>query len=109
MRRITQITEAHRQDPNRPAWHAVKHFTGDSDALDLVPSSLRTFNARKLKEEVDIENLRARQKGLAPTPDAADAAEVGGLPSPGNNTAPKAMPRVRPKKGGGGRLGAPSA
>ena len=55
--RVAQIVQAYRSAPKRPNWAAVKHISGLDDAMDPLPSSLRTYNAKLAKEEVEAENL----------------------------------------------------
>ena len=94
--RVAQIVEAYRSDPRRPNWASVKHITATDDAMDPLPSSLRTYNAKLTKEEVEAENLRLRVRGLKPhgEDDASD-----GLPKfPGPKPSPK-TPNPGPKGG----------
>ena len=77
-RRVAQIVEAYRVDAARPAWHTVKHFAGDTSALDPVPQTLKAWNARRTKDELEAENLRQRQRGLL-TPAGADAGDDAGV------------------------------
>ena len=102
IRRVAQIVEAYRGGAQQPQWHTVKHFTGGEDALDPVPQSLKAFNARRVREEVEADNLRFRSRGLVPPPEggAHSSEDLGGVQASG----PKAKPKF--KKGGGKGLGA---
>ena len=97
MLRVAQIVEAYWSDPKRPNWAAVKHISGLDDAMDPVPSSLRTYNAKLTKEEVEAENLRMRMRGLRPVASGDDAED--GLPCPGAAAANPKKPRLRGKSG----------
>ena len=100
MRRAAQNIEAYRADANRPAWHVVKHFGGTGDAFDPVPQCLRAYNAKRVKEEAEAENLRYRQRGLAaPAGDTADADDSGALPR--RPPAPNAEAKSKSGKAGG--------
>ena len=95
--RVAQIVEAYRSDPKRPNWAALKHISGLDDAMYPVPSSLRTYNAKLTKEEVEAENLRMRMRGLRPVASGDDAED--GLPKPGAAAANPKKPRIRGKSG----------
>ena len=95
MRRAAQIIEAYRQDASRPAWHAVKHFGGGAQAMDPIPQSLRAHNAKKVREEVEAENLRLRTRGLQAPPGAAAGDDIGGALS--------ANPKAKSKAKGGSK------
>ena len=61
-RRAAQIIEAYRVDPTRPAWSTVKYFVDEASALDPVPLSLRQANTRKIKDEIEVDAFRLRQR-----------------------------------------------
>ena len=98
MLRVAQIVEAYRSDPKRPNWAAVKHITATDDPMDPIPTTLRTYNAKLTKEEVEAENLRLRMRGLRPhnQDDAED-----GLPKLPFVPGPKPKPKFGPNKKGG--------
>jgi hypothetical protein len=102
LRRVAQITEAYRHDATRPSWTAVRHFGGSVDAMDPVPLSLRAFNAKRAKEEADVENHRFRGKGLAAPAGGlgGSLADDGGLAN--DRSAAKARAKGSPKKGAKG-------
>lgn len=101
MLRVAQIVEAYRSDPKRPNWASVKHITATDDPMDPIPTTLRTYNAKLTKEEVEAENLRLRMRGLRPhTQDDAED----GLPKP---FVPGPKPKPKPKYGDKGGLQAP--
>ena len=74
-RRAAQIIEAYRVDPTRPAWHTVKYFVDEASALDPVPLSLRQANTRKIKEEIEVDTFRLRQKGAGAQADGGDPSQ----------------------------------
>ena len=94
--RVAQVVEAYRSDPRRPNWASVKHIAAIDDAFDPVPTSLRSYNAKLTKEEVEAENLRLRMRGLKPTGGEDDD----GLPKPPKAPGPK-NPKAK-RKGEGG-------
>ena len=96
--RVAQIVEAYRSDPKRPNWASVRHISGLDDAFDPVPSSLRTYNAKLTKEEVEAENLRLRLRGLKP----AGGDDDDGLPRVQNPKVPATKKPYKSKKGDGG-------
>ena len=68
---------------------AVKHITATDDAMDPIPSTLRTYNAKLTKEEVEADNLRVRLRGLRPQ--GGDDDSSAGLPKlPGPKVPAKA-------------------
>ena len=102
-RRIQLMTDA-LQVPMRPNWEAAKYFAGLPSADDVVSPSLRTYVARKAKDESEIFNARSRARelrigtaggggaggwgvvenaGAETAGVAAAAAEAGGLPAKG--------------------------
>ena len=74
-RRAAQIIEAYRVDPTRPAWHTVKYFVDEAGALDPVPLSLRQANTRKIKDEIEVDTFRLRQKGAGAQADGGDPSQ----------------------------------
>ena len=64
--RLAQLIEAYAGgDRSAPNYRAVKHFTMESSAAQIVPSALRNYAHRKSKEEHDMEALRSRAGGFA--------------------------------------------
>ena len=64
--RLAQLIEAYAVgDRSAPNYRAVKHFTMESSAAQIVPSALRNYAHRKSKEEHDMEALRSRAGGFA--------------------------------------------
>ena len=59
-RRASQIIEAYDDDPARPNWSGVKYMLGGSGSLNPVPQAARAHNAKKIKDELEIENTRQR-------------------------------------------------
>jgi hypothetical protein len=66
--------------------------------MDPIPTTLRTYNARLTKEEVEAENLRLRMRGLRPH-NADDAEE--GLPKPPFVLGLKSKPKFKANDKGG--------
>ena len=64
-------------DRNAPNYRAVKHFTLESSAAQIVPPALRSYAHRKSKEEHDMEVLRSRASGLVATSAAAGGDDDG--------------------------------
>ena len=101
-RRVQSIVEAYASGPpGNPDWSNSKLFTGYQGPDDLVSPSLRSWAARKGKEEVEISQARARMRELKKTAantstvdEAALAVAEGSLP-PG--AGPKRRPRGRGK------------
>ena len=64
--RLAQLIEAYAGgDRFAPNYRAVKHFTMESSAAQIVPSALRNYAHRKSKEKHDMEALRSRAGGFA--------------------------------------------
>ena len=101
--RVAQVVEAYRSDPRRPNWASVRHIAAIDDAFDPVPSSLRTYNAKLTKEEVEAENLRLRLRGFKP----AGGEDDDSLPKFPNPKVPGPKKPYKPKKPGGGGLAPP--
>ena len=88
--------------PGRPCWDSAKLYSGQSLAEDGVSPALRTFVAKKAREESEIIHARAKARELrgpgtagAQAEAAVDGAEAsGGLPARG---------RGRGRGGGRGR------
>ena len=100
LRRAAQIIEAYDGDPSRPNWTGVRFMMGETHALNPVPYQMRAFNARKLKEETEIENAR---KKAAPTGGAGDttpaaAGEGGSEQKPGGGPATARTRNTRTRK-----------
>ena len=72
-----------------------------------VPADLKTFDAKRMKEEIEVDNFRFRQRGLTPPTDTKGLEESGGLADP---SAPKSKAKTVPKKNRGPKagLGAPT-
>ena len=64
--RLAQLIEAYASgDRSAPNYKAVKHFTLETSAAQVVPPALRSYAHRKSKEEHDMESLRSRAGGHA--------------------------------------------
>eukprot|EP00435_Cladocopium_sp_Y103_P073271 s29_g43.t1 len=99
-RRIQAIVEAYSSGPV-PDWHSAKVMTLYRSPEDAISPQLRSWAARKNKEELDLAQTRAKvregRKGLVvPEEAAAGAVADGALP----NSGPKA--KARPKGRGRG-------
>ena len=98
-RRVQCIVDAYAQGGSAsPDWGNAKLFTGYVGPDDLVMPQLKSWAARKGKEEVELFQARNRMKELrkrsASTEEAAVAAADGSLPAGGN---PKPKRRARGK------------
>ena len=103
-RRIAAIVEAYSQGPSSsPDWSSARLITGYKGPEDIVMPQLKTWVARRGKEEADLYQARSRVKelrrGTQASDEAADSVADGSLPG-GAKPKPKA-------KGGGRRLEAP--
>lgn len=90
-RRVAQVVDAYAIDAQRLAWHAVKHYTGVTATLDCLGTQLRSYVARRNKDEVELENMRSKSLKLPASVPAGDAAELeaaGALPG-ADRPAPK--------------------
>ena len=83
-RRIQCIVEAYASGTGTPDWSNAKLYTCHTGPDDLVSPQLRSWAARKGKEEVELATARARMKELRKLPtaveDSAAAAADGALP-----------------------------
>ena len=61
LRRAAQIIEAYVNDPARPNWTGVRYMMGDGNTLNPVPHQMKAHNAKKIKDEVELENARSRR------------------------------------------------
>ena len=59
-RRASQIIEAYDGDPGRPNWAGVRYMLGDAHSLNVVPAAARSYNARKIKDEIEVDTARSR-------------------------------------------------
>ena len=77
-RRVGQIIEAYDGDPSRPNWSGVRYMLGDANPLNVVPQQAKAYNARRIKDELEIESARVRGQnvgGGAPTGGKAGGGE----------------------------------
>ncbi len=83
-RRIQCIVEAYASGTGNPDWSNAKLYTCHTGPDDLVSPQLRSWAARRGKEEVELATARARMKELRKLPaaveDTAAAAADGALP-----------------------------
>ncbi|CAK0829901.1 unnamed protein product, partial [Prorocentrum cordatum] len=95
-RRVCQIIEACSTGvPGRANCEGVKHFTPVASASSVAPAELRPRAHRRAKEEMEIESMRVRTRGLQP-PGGPEA------PPPGGPVNPKGTPKGG-KTGGRGQ------
>ena len=110
-RRVCQIIEAYSTGvPGRANWEGVKHFTPISTAASVVPPELRSHAHRRAKEEVEIENMRLKARGVQPAGGAEGSQPVlpgggGGGRGGGPKGDPKGGGRGQPKQGVGAEAG----
>ncbi|CAK0907840.1 unnamed protein product [Prorocentrum cordatum] len=102
-RRVRQIIEAYSTGvPGRANWEGVKHFMPPANAASVVPPELRSRAHRRAKEEVEIENMRLKARGLQPAAGAEGSQPtLPGSGGGGRGGGPKGDPK------GGGRGGGP--
>ena len=101
--RLAQLIEAYASgDRTAPNYRAVKHFTLETSAAQVVPPALRSYAHRKSKEEHDMESLRTRAGGQA-------AASTGGGGDDDDETAAPLGRRAKAAKAKGkGQAAAPA-
>eukprot|EP00971_Amphidinium_carterae_P330336 6463317-Amphidinium_carterae.1 len=73
-RRIAVIMEAY-FNPQRPSWEVSKYYTGVASIDDGIAPSLRTFVAKRAKEESDLLAVRSKAKDNAVKGAAGSQAE----------------------------------
>ena len=97
-RRIQSIVDAYSTGGSAgPDWGNSKLFSGYKSPDDLVSPLLRSWAAKKGKEEVELHNARSKMRELRTVPsyEAAGAVTDGALPAPGG--------RAKGRKGDKGR------
>ena len=104
-RRIASIVDAYQAGNSSPDWANAKIFSGHQGPEDLVMPSLKTWAARRGREEAEIFNARTKmrelRRGGAPAGAVADDVGDGStLEPPGGGG-----PVRRPPRGGRGRGG----
>ena len=63
-RRICQLVEASAGgEPGKPNWDGVRYLAPSLSHTSVVPTALRSYAHRRLKEEMDMENSRLRRTG----------------------------------------------
>ena len=66
-RRVCQLVEAYESGAHaKPNWASVRWFTNAQSSSNIVPVSMRSFDLRKAKGEVETENLRLRATKTVP-------------------------------------------
>ena len=98
-RRIQAIVDAYSSGPI-PDWHSAKVMTLYRSPEDAISPQLRSWAARKNKEELDLAQTRAKvregRRGLtSPEEAAASAVADGSLPQGGPKSKAKAKGRGR--------------
>ena len=96
-RRVQCIVDAYSAGGSSPDWGNAKLFTGYQTPEDLVMPQLRTWAARRGKEEVELYQARHRMRELrkpgGASDEAAGAVADGSLPAGGSAPKPKRRPR----------------
>lgn len=96
-RRVQCIVDAYAAGGGVPDWGNAKLFTGYQTPEDLVMPQLRTWAARRGKEEVELYHARHRMRELRKPGSAAEEAAAavadGSLPAGGPAPKPKRRPR----------------
>ena len=103
-RRIQCIVEAYASGTGAPDWSNAKLYTCHTGPDDLVSPQLRSWAARRGKEEVELATARARMRELKKLPAAVEDSAVA--------AADGALPGAQPSRRGRGRgrgLEAPKA
>ena len=107
--RLAQLIEAYAGgDRSSPNYKAVKHFTPETTAAQIVPAALRSYAHRKSKEEHDMEALRSRATG-AVGKGTDDADGDGEAAAPLGRRARQAALKAGKGGGRGGKLTAADA
>lgn len=102
-RRVQSIVEAYASGPpGNPDWSNSKLFTGYQGPDDLVSSSLRSWAARKGKEEVEISQARSRMRELKKTAASTSTVDEAALAVAEGSLPPGAGPKRRPRGHGKG-------
>ena len=82
-----------------PDWGAARIMSEHQGPEDLVSPNLRSWAAKKGKEEVELANARAKmresKKLQVPTEDAASGVADGSLPSGGAAVKPKRKAKAK--------------
>ena len=99
-RRVQSIVDAYNSgSSSAPDWGAARIMSGYQGPEDLVSPTLRSWAAKKGKEEVELANARAKmreaKKLQVPTEDAAGAIADGSLPSGGAAAKPKRKAKAK--------------
>ena len=106
-RRVCQLIEAYESgSQGRPNWAGVKHFTSVHSCSTVVPNSIRSFAHRKVKEEIEAENLRLRAQSTTPVfeerhgelPAAPRVAPASPRPAPQPSPGPKGKGKTGPRR-----------
>ena len=77
-RRLAAIVEAY-SDPAKVDWHSARYYRGVAGVEEAIAPGLRSFVARRAKDDVELHNARQRGSGLrgGPAPPMADGEEAG--------------------------------
>ena len=63
-RRIPSIVEAHAINPQKPCYDNASLFAGQGSSIDGVCPELKSFVARKAREDAEIEKSKAKVREL---------------------------------------------
>eukprot|EP00929_Paragymnodinium_shiwhaense_P055544 TRINITY_DN27826_c0_g1_i1.p1 TRINITY_DN27826_c0_g1~~TRINITY_DN27826_c0_g1_i1.p1 ORF type:complete len:463 (+),score=96.94 TRINITY_DN27826_c0_g1_i1:88-1476(+) len=73
VRRWQTILEAYEVNPTRPNWDNARYFSGLGSSVDGIVPSLKTYVAKKAKEDADVEKARQKVRELKGAGAAAGA------------------------------------
>ena len=94
-RQVQSIVDAYAQGSGAPDWGNARLFTGYVGPDDLIMPQLRTWAARKGKEEVELQQAMLKMKELrkpsAAVEESAAAAADGSLPAGSKAKTPEAL------------------
>lgn len=77
-RRLQTVFDAYELNPRRSNFEAAKYFSGMGSATDAVAPELRSFVARKARDDAEVEKQRQKVRELR------GKAPPGGAPKPGS-------------------------
>ena len=62
--RVQAIVDAYENNPSKPSFENAKYFSGLKSLSDAVSPDLKSFAARKAKEETEVEKQRQKVREL---------------------------------------------
>ena len=51
--------EVYDSDPAKPHWSGVRYMISDTGSMNIVPQQARAHNARRIKDEIELDKVRA--------------------------------------------------